>query len=68
MPSRKVTPTAARILRRVRAAGMKRNPYRARLFPLWAEEVLALLGLLLILGTLGFWAIYAYALEMGAGP
>ena len=47
---------------------MRRNPYKLRLFPQWVEDAIAVAGLLLIIGVLGFLAIYGYAVQQAMQP
>lgn len=47
---------------------MTRRRYRERLFPEWVEELLAVLGLVLIVGTFGVLAVIGYAYQQGLAP
>lgn len=45
-----------------------RFKYRPRLLSPFAQELMAVAGLCLIVATFGFWALYAYSFEMGLRP
>lgn len=46
----------------------RRSSYKPRLLPQWLEAAIAVVGLLLIIGVLGFLAIYGYAVQQAMQP